>query len=488
MKVEKNGSNGITLIALVITIIVLLILAGVSIATLTGNNGLLTKVQQAKEENEKASDRDLIAMAVSEAQIGENGYQELDETNFKQALENQFKGRQVELIANGDRTFNVNLDNGNVMYYLDSDNQIIDEEDMIAIGTAEELKTFRDDVNSGNSYEGKYVYLTSNITLDINEEWEPIGLYPNNTTGPDDEINNRYFKGIFDGNNYEINNLYINNSNKGQGLFGLTKNATIKNIVLGTKNSINGGADTAGIVAYCYCSKIYNCENKSAIIGNGNYTGGIVGFAYKNSIIENCNNKGNISNDAYYSVGGIVGYQQSDCRIINCINSGIITGYNHVGGINGSSSDSSISKSANVGDVIAKNNIAGGIIGISSHYFSLESCYNMGNIKSISWASGILAYQQSNPNTVIRNCYTVGNIEADYNAVAICGAQTGITLNISNCYYLKNTINGTNDVQIKEGLVAKDDEELKLLFTELGEDFKKDVNNINNGYPILVWQ
>ena len=47
-------TNGITLIALVITIIVLLILAGVSIAMLTGENGILTQAQKAKEETEKA--------------------------------------------------------------------------------------------------------------------------------------------------------------------------------------------------------------------------------------------------------------------------------------------------------------------------------------------------------------------------------------------------------------------------------------------------
>ena len=46
--------QGITLIALVITIIVLLILAGVSIAMLTGENGILTQAQKAKEETEKA--------------------------------------------------------------------------------------------------------------------------------------------------------------------------------------------------------------------------------------------------------------------------------------------------------------------------------------------------------------------------------------------------------------------------------------------------
>ena len=40
---KQRNNTGITLIALVITIIVLLILAGVSIAMLTGNNGILTR-------------------------------------------------------------------------------------------------------------------------------------------------------------------------------------------------------------------------------------------------------------------------------------------------------------------------------------------------------------------------------------------------------------------------------------------------------------
>ena len=108
MSFEKiKSKKGITLIALVITIIVLLILAGVSIATLTGDNGLLAKTQQAKEENEKASDRDKIAMAVSEAQIGENGYQELNSNNLQEAINNQFNGRDVVVSDNGDGTFTV---------------------------------------------------------------------------------------------------------------------------------------------------------------------------------------------------------------------------------------------------------------------------------------------------------------------------------------------------------------------------------------------
>ena len=57
-----------------------------------------------------------------------------------------------------------------------------------------------------------------------------------------------------------------------------------------------------------------------------------------------------------------------------------------------------------------------------------------------------------------------------------------------NCYYLENTVNGTNEIDKIEGVILKNSEELKILFTELGENFKKDINNINNGYPILVWQ
>ena len=45
----KKGESGITLIALVITIVVLLILAGVTIATLTGDNGIITRANEAKE-------------------------------------------------------------------------------------------------------------------------------------------------------------------------------------------------------------------------------------------------------------------------------------------------------------------------------------------------------------------------------------------------------------------------------------------------------
>ncbi len=61
---KKETQNGITLIALVITIIVLLILAGVSIAMLTGQNGILTQAQNAKTTNESKSAEEKVKLAV----------------------------------------------------------------------------------------------------------------------------------------------------------------------------------------------------------------------------------------------------------------------------------------------------------------------------------------------------------------------------------------------------------------------------------------
>ena len=50
--------EGVTLIALAVTIIVMLILAGVSIAMLTGNNGILTQAKNAKENTAAAEEKE----------------------------------------------------------------------------------------------------------------------------------------------------------------------------------------------------------------------------------------------------------------------------------------------------------------------------------------------------------------------------------------------------------------------------------------------
>lgn len=79
LKVAKE-KNGITLIALVITIIVLLILAGVTIATLTGDNGILTRASEAAERTGEANAREKVQLAVA-GSIGTDGKINIDDLN-----------------------------------------------------------------------------------------------------------------------------------------------------------------------------------------------------------------------------------------------------------------------------------------------------------------------------------------------------------------------------------------------------------------------
>ena len=79
---RRMKESGITLIALVVTIIVLLILAGISINMAMGNNGLITKAKQASEENRGASveeERDLWKL--------NNGVQEYDKNGITKRLD-----------------------------------------------------------------------------------------------------------------------------------------------------------------------------------------------------------------------------------------------------------------------------------------------------------------------------------------------------------------------------------------------------------------
>ncbi|MFR5189697.1 MAG: type II secretion system protein [Clostridia bacterium] len=68
---EKRKQRGITLIALVITIIVLVILAGVAINTLVGENGIITQAQRAKNETAQGQKEEAGGLASLEQQIDE---------------------------------------------------------------------------------------------------------------------------------------------------------------------------------------------------------------------------------------------------------------------------------------------------------------------------------------------------------------------------------------------------------------------------------
>ena len=70
LKFRRVGNEkGITLVAVIITIIVLLILAGVSISTLSGNDGVLTKAREANEKTLNVQDLEELKLAISDLKI-----------------------------------------------------------------------------------------------------------------------------------------------------------------------------------------------------------------------------------------------------------------------------------------------------------------------------------------------------------------------------------------------------------------------------------
>ena len=116
----KNKAQGITLIALVITIIVLLILAGVTIATLTGENGILTRASEASEQTEIAEEKEAIGIAYAGVLADNNGTG-VSASELQDEL--QKNGYNATVTDNGNGTFSVKFESGRE-YTVNADGSI----------------------------------------------------------------------------------------------------------------------------------------------------------------------------------------------------------------------------------------------------------------------------------------------------------------------------------------------------------------------------
>ena len=95
------------------------------------------------------------------------------------------------------------------------------------ISSASDLIQFSKNVSSGTSYFGTTVFLDADIDFSggLSEQFEPIGKISSYS-------NNYYFQGTFDGQGHTISDLAMNSSSQYVGLFGYSKGATIRNVVL----------------------------------------------------------------------------------------------------------------------------------------------------------------------------------------------------------------------------------------------------------------
>lgn len=153
--------------------------------------------------------------------------------------------------------------------------------------------------------------------------WQPIGteLYP--------------FTGNFDGQGYEISNLFINRPNEDYvGLFGfLGEEGVIRNI--GVNAIVTGNSRVGGLVGKLPCGYPNAVSNSyfSGIVSGYSRVGGLIGDG--GGYVSNSYSSGNVTGDTI--VGGLVGYLDycPSYNLINSYSSANVTGNTHVGGLVG---------------------------------------------------------------------------------------------------------------------------------------------------------
>jgi hypothetical protein len=174
------------------------------------------------------------------------------------------------------------------------------------------------------------------------------------------------FRGKFDGHYFEIQGLFISRGTKRIGLFGFTEEAEIKN--LGIRDcDIEGFQYVSGIAGYSSSSIILRSFVTGTVIGY-NEVGGIVGFNYPTSTIQECYSSCQVSGNK--NVSGFVGNNSYGSAISNCFSTGIVDANESVGGFIGNNYSSSAEKCFSKCQV-SGNIETGGLIGIDVYEIGL---------------------------------------------------------------------------------------------------------------------
>ena len=328
------------------------------------------------------------------------------------------------------------------------------------IGTADELVWFAKQVNGGSTAISGV--LTAEIDLN-GFDWTPIGSSA------------KKFSGSFDGTGHTIKNLTIDyqTAKSGErlylGLFGYAEGtkdnrAAIKNLTV--QGSVNAGSEfsvysgnVAGVVAcgsYVDVSGVISRVNVTvdAKVGSACGVGGLAGVLI-NSTATNCGSGGNVS--GVKNLGGLC-YEFYAGTMTGCYNTGAVSGSGTcVGGIMGYAKQAAIKDVYNTGAVSTMKNLVGGLVG------EMEK-------------------------SSLTNGYSTGKITVSESGGSSVGAAVGWADTLSNVYYLE----GTSEKGVgRDGTAAAktaDELKAKTMPAALGDGFKRDLGNINGGYPVLSWQ
>lgn len=415
------------------------------------------------------------------------------------------------------------------------------ETDMV-INNAADLKSFAAKVSAGNTTINGIV--KADIDLSSDTEFFGIGTadhpYAGDFDGGDHTITLKL--------SIKWNDA---NADDCMGLIAYAGGARIHNVVLAGSLAVENSAGLVGCTVSGETT-IENCINNAAMTGKDHPIGGILGDAKAQVSILNCVNNGTIGPSSLSSTaksgsgrGGIVGALNAEncvvescvnhgemvcltiggyssgyggivgslagkgSRVTKCYNDAKITGYLVVGGIAASAGDGTTIESCyNAGDLMIRQingykQGLGGILGVSggdSSDVTVQDVYNVGKItalegyggSSAAGVGGIVAYIRNSAE--ITNAYNAGTVTVGGATVhgSVLGYAYKNTCKVSNCYWLEGTddamFSGKNATITGTDTAASTSDALKALYTALGDGFKKDAGNVNQGYPVLKWQ
>jgi len=287
---------------------------------------------------------------------------------------------------------------------------------------------------------------------DYQKGWTPIG---NNTT--------EYTGTTYDGDNFEVNHLFINRSSSDfQGFFGYINGTEVKDLTIKNAN-ISARSSLAALSGSGDNVTIRNCHVTGSISGIGasaDFTGGVIGDSRGNSLIEY--SSANVSISGLHDVGALVGRVLNDgstSTVRYCYSKGTVTGTGgYIGGLAGQN-NGTISNCFSEATVKGSGYKVGGLVGFQ-WYGSIDKCYSKGSVTGSSELGGLV------------------------------GGRTGSTT--TNSYWDTQTSGRATSV---EG-TGKTTAYMKLASTYIagGWDFVK-VNNVwamnyneNSGYPFIRTQ
>lgn len=503
-KIQEN--KGITLLVLAIIIIVLLILAGVTIATITGDNGILRQAGDAKLQAEIANEKEIVEECVVKTE-GRSRYGDIEKTILEKCLNNAVGENKTKVYNDGlafivkfcetNRVYRVK-ENGEVeiespdILVADKEGGKLDgsgsETDPFVIMSIEDLVYFSSQVCNGNNFENSYIMLGKDLNFQSELSYcdlEQKYRYDQETTSyiKDDNASTTLmelcisgegfipigntthsFAGNFNGKGHTLRNLYEDRSGYA-GLFGQIKGGwLIKNIAVTDINiygNITSKDDYAGGIAAdisVNTKEIKNCNIYVNVTGKN--AGGIAGYeryAKSDFSIENCNIYNEI-NAAKYA-GGLVGFFYDSLNAKNCNNYAQIEG-NTSGGLIGhqESGEVKINKCKNKGTITGTSN-AGGMVG--SIYIGKTYIYNCFNDKDSriygkDCAGGIYGSHGNYGRMFIYNSYVLGKIAGEKYLGGICAGaysrerDSYLALTIENTFFGGTIEGGTT----KGGIVG----------------------------------